>query len=223
MAVATGLEADGVDRAIYLRLTQQGRNLLVQRHILRQICDLEPLCFCMGQTNRIDVTNNYYSSAQQPGRGCSGQPHRACTSDIHGATWSDASGYRSVIAGRKDVRQAGQVANFLHGTITIRQFQQIEVGVGDHHVLGLSPSPVTHVDVAIGAPRACRVYAQADTCVHFLTGTAAPAGHVERHRNQIAYFQVFDVTTFFDHLACDLVAKHQSYLCCGTSTDHVLV
>ncbi len=56
-----------------------------------------------------------------------------------------------------------------------------------------------------------------------LAGTAAPASHVERHRDQVADFQVLDVAALLDHFTGDLVSQDQAGLGGGTAAHHVLV
>ena len=128
-----------------------------------------------------------------------------------------------MITGRQDVGEAGQVADLLHGLVAIRQFQQVEVGVGHQHVLGLAAGPVAHVNIAVGTAGTRRVDRQAHAGVHFLAAAAAAAGDVERHRDQITDLQVLHVTALLDHLTGDLVAQHQADLSGGTAAHHVLV
>lgn len=177
----------------------------------------------MGQAHRVDVANDHHRRAQQTGGRSSSQAYRAGTGDIHGAARADAGGNGAVVAGRQDVGQAGQVADLLHGLVAVRQFQQVEVGVRHQHVFGLAAGPVAHVDVAVGTAGASRVDGQADAGVLLLAGTAAPASHVERYRDQVAELQVLDVAALLHHLAGDFVTQDQADLGGGTATHHVLV
>ncbi|MCY1423136.1 hypothetical protein D9M71_388430 [compost metagenome] len=195
----------------------------MQRRVQGQVGDLEALSLGVGQAHGVDVTDDHHRRAQQTGRSSRREADRTGTGDVHGAARADASGHGAVIAGRQDVGEAGQVADFFHRPVAIRQFQQVEVGVRHHGVFGLATGPVAHVDVTISTARTRRVDAQADACVHFFAGTAAPASHVERYGHQVADFQVLDVTALLDHFAGDFMAQHKAGLRRGTPAHHVLV
>ncbi|MNE87106.1 hypothetical protein D3C80_1842660 [compost metagenome] len=93
-----------------------------------------------------------------------------------------------MIAGGQDVREAGQVADFFHSAITIRQLKEVEICVGHHHVLCLATGPITHVDIAVSTTWTGRIDAQAHASVHLFAGAASATGHVEGYRYQIADF-----------------------------------
>ena len=80
------------------------------------------------------------------------------------------------------------------------KLQQVEVGVGDHDVIGLSAHPSSHVDIAVRRPRAGRVHVQADAGLALLAVAAAAAGDVEGHRNEVAHFHELDVAPGLDDL-----------------------
>ncbi len=128
-----------------------------------------------------------------------------------------------MVAGGQDVGQAGQVANFFHRRIAVRKFEQVEVGVRHQHVFSLAADPIAHVDITIGTTGARRVDRQADAGVLFLATAAATARHVEWHRNQVTDFQMFHVTTGFQHLASDFMTEYQPGLRRGAAAYHVLV
>ncbi|MCY1290263.1 hypothetical protein D9M71_616030 [compost metagenome] len=177
----------------------------------------------MGQAGRVEVADDDHGSAQQAGGGGGGEANRACAGNVDGAARADAGSDCAVVAGGQDVGEAGQVTDLLHGLVALGEFEQVEIGVGNQHVLGLATGPVAHVDITVGAAGTGRVDGQAHAGVHFLAGAAAAAGHVEGYRYQVADLQVFHVTAFLDHLTGDLVAEHQADLRGGTATHHVLV
>ncbi|MCY1426453.1 hypothetical protein D9M71_422740 [compost metagenome] len=181
MAVATGLEADGVDGAVHFRFTQQGGDLFVQWGVLGQVGDFETLGLGVGQAHRVDVTDDHHRSTEQARRGGSSQADRAGTGDVHRAARAYAGSHGTVVTGRENVGEAGQVADFLHGLVAVRQFQQVEVGIRHQHVFSLATGPVAHVHIAVGATGTGRVDGQANAGVLFLARTAAAASNVERH------------------------------------------
>jgi len=177
----------------------------------------------MGQADRVDVADDHHRRAQQACRRGSGQADRTGAGDVNGAARADTGGDRAMVAGGEDVGEAGQVADFLHGLVAIRQFQQVEVGVRYQHVFGLAAGPVAHVDVTIGAAGTGRVDGQAHAGVLLFARAAAAAGNVEGHRDQVADFQVFDIAALLDHFAGDLMTEHQPGLGGGAAAHHVLV
>ncbi|MCY1422981.1 hypothetical protein D9M71_386840 [compost metagenome] len=195
----------------------------MQRRVQGQVGDLEALGLGVRQANGVDVTDDHHRRAQQASRSRRRQTDRTGTRDIHGAAWAYAGSHGTVIASRQDVGKAGQVADFFHRPIAVRQFQQVEIGIRHHGVFRLAAGPVTHVDITVSTAWASRVDAQAHTGVHFLAGTAAPASHVERYGHQVADFQVLDVTALLDHFAGDFMAQHKAGLRRGTPAHHVLV
>jgi len=128
-----------------------------------------------------------------------------------------------VVAGGQDVGEAGQVADLFHRLRLVRELQQVEVGIGHHHILGLAADPAAHVHIAVGAAGARRVDAETDAGALLLAAAAAAAGHIEGHRDQVALGQRLHVATQLDHLAGDLVAQDQALGRRGASAHHVLV
>ena len=177
----------------------------------------------MLQAHRIDVADNDDRRPQQARRGGRRQTNRSGTGDIDGRAGADTGRHRAVEAGRQDIGQAGQVADLGHRLRLVRKAQQVEVRVRHHHVLGLAADPAAHVDVAVGAAGARGIHRQAHAGVLFLAGAAAPAGDVERDRDQVAQLQRFDVGTEFDHFPGNFVAKHEAGRCGGAPAHHVLV
>src|SRR5471032_2003653 len=223
MAVATGFEARRIDGAVNFGLAQQCGDLFMQRRVFGQVGNFKALRLGVCQADRVDVADDHHSGAQQPRRSGRGQANRAGAGDIHRAARTNASGDGAVIAGWQDVGEAGQVANFLHGLVAVRQFQQVEVGVRHQHVFGLAAGPVAHVDITVCTTGTGRVDGQAHAGVLFLARAAAAACDVERYRDQVADFQVFDVAALLDHFAGDFVPQDQAGLGGGAAAHHVLV
>src|SRR5271165_4850719 len=117
-----------------------------------------------------------------------------------------------MVAGREDVRQEGQVLDLRHGLRFIGKLQQVEVGIGAHDVLRLSPDPSTHVDVSICGARARGVDVAAST-----------AGDVERNRDEVTHLDELDVAPGLDHLTGYFMPQYQSGRSGGAAADHVLV
>ena len=86
-------------------------------------------------------------------------------------------------AGGKDIGEQSQILDLLHGLIGIREFQQVKVGVRNHHVFGLAADPAAHIHVAVGGARAGGIDVEADTGAAFFTVAAATTGNIERHRD----------------------------------------
>jgi hypothetical protein len=128
-----------------------------------------------------------------------------------------------VESGWQDIGQAGQIPDFFHRVRLIRKFQQVEIRVGHHHVVGLPADPSAHIDISIGAAGAVGIDVKADAGVALSTGTAAAACDVERDRYQVADLEILDVAAFLDHLAGDLVSEHHAGRRCRAPPDHVLV
>jgi len=125
--------------------------------------------------------------------------------------------------GREYVREHGQVADLRHRLVLVRELEQVPVGVGDHHVLGLAADPAAHVHVAIGGTRPLGVHIEADAGLSLLAVAAPAAGDVEGHRAEVALLDDLDVPTDLDDLARDLVAEDQALGGRGAAPNHVLV
>ena len=161
--------------------------------------------------------------AEDLGGGCCGEADGACASDVDDGANADAGGDSSVEAGGEDVGEHGEVFDLRHGLGFVGEFDEVEVGVGDHDVLGLAADPATHVDVAVGSAGATGIDVEADACLLLATGAAAAAGDVEGDGDEVADLEVFDVGAGFDDLAGDLVAEDHAGGGGGAAADHVLV
>src|SRR6202012_3191728 len=151
------------------------------------------------------------------------QPNWLGPGHVHRGTRLDPGRHRAVEAGREDVRQHGQVLDLGQGLVLVGELEQVPVGVGHHHVLGLAADPAAHVHVAVGRARPVRVDVEADAGLAFLAVLAPPAGDVERHAGQGADLDELDVPPGLDDLAEDLVPEDQPGRRGGAAADHVLV
>jgi hypothetical protein len=125
--------------------------------------------------------------------------------------------------GGEDIREHGQVQDLLHGAVLVRELQQVPVGVGHQHIVGLAAHPAAHIHIAVGAAGAVRVHVQADTGLALLAVPAAAAGDVERYRAEVADLDEFDVAAHLNHFAGNFVAENQVGRSGGPPTHHVLV
>ena len=119
--------------------------------------------------------------------------HGPGTCDVNRGSDAHAGGDGAVEAGGEDVREHGQVHDLFQCLIAVRETQQVPVGVGNQHVLGLSAYPAAHVHVAVGAAGAVRVDVEANAGLLLLTVPAAAAGDVEGDRDDVAYLDELDV------------------------------
>src|SRR4029453_9512578 len=197
--------------------------LLAQVVVLGQVDRLAAEAGRLGQAFLVHVADDDHGRAQQMGRGGAGQPDRAGAGDIDGGAGGHPGGPGAVVAGREDVRQHGQVPDLGHGLVLVGELEQVPVGVGDGHVLGLAAQPAAHVDIAVGGPGPGRVDVLTDPGVALLAVAAAPAGDVEGDADQVADLDVLDVAADLGHLAGDLVAEGLTLGGGGPPADHVLV
>jgi len=92
-----------------------------------------------------------------------------------------------------------------------------------HHVFGLAADPAAHIHVAVGRAGPRGIHVQADAGLAFLAVAAAPAGDVERYRNNVSDVQILDVTSFFNDFAGDLVPENQAGRRGGAPANHMLI
>ncbi len=128
-----------------------------------------------------------------------------------------------MIAGREDVREQGEVAYFGHRLLLIGKFEQVEIGVRNHDVIGLAADPAAHIDITVGAAGPSRIHIQANAGLAFLAVAAAAAGDVEGRGNQVTNLQKLNIVAFFDDFAGDLVAQDHAGRRSGPAAHHVLV
>src|SRR6266566_302426 len=220
--MASGLEADAVDRGVDLRHPEELLDL-VRDIPLGDVDGLAAEAAGLGQALGNEIAHDDHGRAQELGRVRTGQAHRPRPGDVDGRTGADAGGVGAVETGRKDVGEHGQVEDLLHRLIFVGELEKVPVGVGNHHVLGLPANPATHVHVAVGGTGALGVDVEADAGLALFAVPAAPAGDVEGHRAEVALLDVLDIAPDLDHLAGDLVAEDQALRRRGPTPDHVLV
>ena len=171
----------------------------------------------------VHVADDDDGGAEQLGRVGRGEPDRACARDVDRRAGGHPRGVAAVVAGGEDVREHGEIADLLQGLVPVGELQQVEVGEGDHDVLGLSAEPAAHVDVAVGRTGPGRVDVEADAGLALVAVAAAAAGDVEGDGADVADLEELDVGALLDDLAGDLVAQRLPGGGGGAAADHVLV
>src|SRR5690606_36979017 len=217
-----GLEADGVHGAVHLGHAEDLLDLVL-RVPLGHVDGLAAEAAGLLQPFLVQVADDDDGGAEQEGRARRGQPDRARAGDVDGRARPHPGAHTAVVPRREDVREHGQVENFLHRLVLVGELQQVPVGVRHQDVLGLAAYPAAHVDVAVGRAGAVRVDVLADARLAFLAVAAAAAGDVERHGHQVAGLDELDAGTGVDHLAGDLATEDEARRGRGTAAHHVLV
>src|SRR5271165_5315258 len=217
------LEADRVNRGVHLGLAGNRCDELSQVVTLCQVYRREAYTCRVLKTIGIHIADHHEGRAQYLGGSCRSESYRAGASYVHNGSNPYACVDGAVKAGRQDVGKHCQIPDLLHGLRLVREFDEIEVGVRDHDVFGLSADPPTHVDIAGGSAGPALVDVEANAGLLVATGPAASTSHIERHRDKIAYAQILDIGTSLDDFAGDLVAEHQSGRGCCPPTDHMLI
>src|SRR5581483_2126764 len=143
--------------------------------------------------------------------------------DVDRGTRPDARLHATVEPRREDVGEQGEVLDLLHRLFLVGEFDQVEIGVGDHDVFRLSADPSAHVHIAVGRARTGGIHGQADARFAFAAIAAAPAGDVERDGDQVADVQHLHVAALLDDFAGDLVSEDQSLRRRRPAANHVLV
>ena len=146
---------------------------------------------------------------------------RAC--NIDGSTRTHSCRHRTVIPRGENVGQQRQVQDLRHRFLFVGELEQVEIGVGHHHVFGLAADPTAHIDVTVRRARTRRVHGQADSRLAFAAIPAAAAGDVERHGHEIADFQHLDIGALLDDFTGDFVSENESRRGGGPASDHMLV
>src|SRR6185503_13067663 len=113
--------------------------------------------------------------------------------DVDGHSGLDAGGDRAVVAGGEDVGEEGEVLDLGERLVAIGELEEVEVGVGDHDIFGLSADPAAHIHVAVGGAGAGGVDGEADAGLAFEAVSAASAGDVEGNGDDVALFDELDV------------------------------
>ena len=221
--VASGFKAHGIDGTVHFRLTQQVSDLFMQRGVFGQVGNFKALRLGVGQANRVHVPHDHHGGAQQTRGRRRRKPHRPGARNVDRAAGANARRDGAVVTGGQDVREASQVADFLHRGVAVREFEQVEIRIRDQYIFRLTAHPVAHVHVTISTPGTGRVDGQAHAGVLLFATAAPPTGHVERHRYQIPDLQMLHVTPGLDHLAGNFVPQYEPGLRRGTAAHHVLV
>ena len=116
-----------------------------------------------------------------------------------------------------------RVLDLFHRLGLVRKLEQVEIGVGDHDVLGLTADPSAHVHITVGAAGARRVDVQTNARGAFLAVPAPSASDVERNGNEVSHLDELHIAPGFDHLAGDLMAQDEPWGGRGTASHHVLI
>jgi hypothetical protein len=177
----------------------------------------------MRQPILVEVADHDHRGTEDAGGSGRRKSDRTGTGDIDGRADSDAGAHRAMEAGRQDVGEHGEIADLFHRPVTVREFQEVEIGIGNGDVAGLPADPAAHVDIAVGAAGARRIDGQAHAGVLRLAAAAAAAGDVERHGDDIADLEHLDIDALLDDLAGDLVAENKPRHRRGAAAHHMLV
>src|SRR5208282_6602093 len=124
--------------------------------------------------------------------------HRACAGNVDSGSDTDAGVNCPVEAGGENVGEHGEVLDLRHRLGLVGERNEVEVGVGDHDVLGLATNPTTHVDVAVGSTGAARVDVETDSGLFGTAGAAAATSDVEGNGDEVSFLDVLDVGAEFD-------------------------
>src|SRR5260370_7790413 len=112
---------------------------------------------------------------------------------------------------RQNVGEHGQVENLGEGLIFVWEFQQVEVGIGHHHKLGLPSDPTTHIHVTVSSPGPIPVHIQADSRFSFAAGAAASTRDVEGNRKNVTDLEIFDVLPNPSDFTADLLTHPNTH------------
>ena len=186
------LESDGVNGAVHLGHAEKVLNLILGL-TLRDVDGLTAERACMGQPFRHQIADDDHGGAEQLRRmGCR-QTDRPGPGHVDGRARTHAGRDASVVAGRKDVREHGEVEDLLHGLLAVRKPQQGPICIGNHDVLGLPADPPAHVHVAVGSTGPLGVGVEADTGVPLLAHPTSPTCDVEGDGAEVTDGNEFDV------------------------------
>jgi len=216
-------EADAVDRTIHFGNAQDVGDELTQAIVPGEVDRLEANVLGVGEPLFVHVSDQHGCRAKNL-RGRRGrEADRPCAGDVDRRSDADLGGDGSVESRRQNIGKAGQITDLFYRLRLVRKLQQVEIGVGHHHVVGLPADPSAHIDISIGASGAVGVDVKADAGVTLSTGPTAAACDVERDRHQIADLEILDVMAFLDDFARDFVSEHHTGRRRRAAPDHVLV
>ena len=132
------------------------------------------------------IAHDNYRGSQQLARGGTGEPYGTRTGNVYCGPRRNACLHRSVVTGREYVGEQSQVLDLFQRLVLVREFEQVEICIGRHHIIGLAANPSSHVDVPEGAPGAISIDVQADAGLAF---PAVPAARwAARRDNNIAAY-----------------------------------
>ena len=142
LALGLGFEADGVDRCVYFGLADDGLDEIAEVVAFGEIERNEAYAGCVLEAVGVHIADHDDGSAEDLGRGCGCETYRACARDVDDGADANACGDGSVKAGWEDVGEHGEVFDLRHGLGFVGEFDEVEVGVGDHDELrpGRRPS-----------------------------------------------------------------------------------
>ena len=217
MSVRLCLEADRVDGSVDLGLADDLCDLIFKRRVLCKVDGLIADSFNVGEALGIHIADQDDRGAEDMGRGCGSHADRACAGNVDGGSNTDAGVDCPMEAGGENVGEHGEVLDLRHSLGLVGERYQVEVGVGNHDVLGLAADPSTHIDVAVGSAGAAGVDVEADSGLLGTAGAAAAAGDVEGDGDEVSLVDVFDVRAKFDDFAGNLVPENHAgwALSCG--------
>ncbi|SIF84777.1 Uncharacterised protein [Mycobacteroides abscessus subsp. abscessus] len=196
---------DIVHGTIDFTLAQDGLDLVGQRNVLIQIDRLAPVVLHQIKPVLVVVADDDAGRTQQPRRRRTTAADRTGTGDIHRRARLGARLHQAMKGRGQNVRKQGEIKDLLHRLVFVREPQQLEVGVRDEQVLGLTTLPVAEVE-PVRAARDVGIRGLADIGTARLTVATPPAGNVERNRDEITLGEELDVVAHFDDLTGHLVA-----------------
>src|SRR6201999_2319140 len=219
-SMALGFEAHRIDDRIHRGLADDRGDLLAKPIVFGEIYRDEADLFGVAQPGLVHVADHDHSRTQELGGGGRREAYRAGACDVDRRARLDARTQSAVKAGRQDVRQHGQIHDLGHRLILVREFEQVEIGIGDHDVAGLSADPV---HIAISAIGATGIDRQAYAGIGLTAGATSSTNDVERHGDEIAQRDHLDIRALLYHLARDLVPEHHACRGSRAAADHVLI
>ena len=193
MSVRLCLEADRVNCSIDVGLADDLGDLIFKRGVPGQVYGLIADSFDVGEALGIHVADQDDRGAEDVGRCRGSHADRARAGNVDGGSDTDASVDCPMEASGKDVGEHGEVLDLRHGLGFVGKRDEVEVGVGDHDVLGLAADPSTHVDVAVRSTGAAGVDVEADSRLLGAAGAAAAASDVEWDSDEVSFPDVLDV------------------------------
>ena len=127
---------------------------------------------------RVHVADHDHGRTQEQRRGGRCEADRTGSGDVNRRTWLHARIQGAVEPGRQDVSQHRQISDLRHCLGLVREFEQVEVGIGGVDVAGLAADPAAHVNIAVGTSRATGI----DRWAH--PGIRLPAGRGTVHKQR---------------------------------------